>query len=66
MTERGLDELPGAAGSGHRLFGEADKDATKLELVEHEAYSNGIQAQVFEVVGSGCTLSPEFTTGPCP
>jgi hypothetical protein len=31
-------------------FSEADKDATKLELVEYEAYSNGIQKQVYDVV----------------
>jgi hypothetical protein len=27
-----------------------DKDTTKLALVEHEAYANGVQKQVFDVV----------------
>jgi dihydrofolate reductase len=42
--------FPVLLGAGTRLFSEADKDATKLELVEHEAYSNGIQKQVYDVV----------------
>lgn len=42
--------FPVLLGAGKRLFSEADKDLTKLELVEHEAYSNGIQKQVYEVV----------------
>jgi len=42
--------FPLLLGAGRRLFSEADKDATKLTLVEHEAYSNGIQKQVFDVV----------------
>lgn len=37
-------------GAGRRLFSGADKDTTKLELVEHEAYANGIRKQVFDVV----------------
>ncbi len=37
-------------GAGKRLFSDADKDKTKLKLVEHEAYSNGIQKQVFDVI----------------
>ncbi|WP_017580936.1 dihydrofolate reductase family protein [Nocardiopsis valliformis] len=36
--------------SGKRLFSEADKDLTKLKLVEHEVYSNGVQKQVFDVL----------------
>lgn len=42
--------FPLLLGAGKRLFSDADKDTTKLELVEHEAYANGIQKQVFDVV----------------
>ena len=42
--------FPKLLGAGTRLFSEADKDATKLELVEHDTYANGIQKQVFDVV----------------
>ena len=42
--------FPLLLGAGRRLFSEADKDATKLELVEHEVYANGVQKQVLEVV----------------
>jgi dihydrofolate reductase len=42
--------FPLLLGAGTRLFSEADKDATKLALVEHEVYSNGIQKQVYDVV----------------
>ncbi|MFE7283888.1 dihydrofolate reductase family protein [Streptomyces noursei] len=37
-------------GAGKRLFSAADKDAQKLKLIEHDAYANGVQKQVFEVV----------------
>lgn len=37
-------------GAGKRLFSAADQDATRLALVEHEVYSNGIQKQVYDVV----------------
>lgn len=37
-------------GAGKRLFSGADKDTTKLALVDHAVYSNGIQKQVFQVV----------------
>jgi dihydrofolate reductase len=37
-------------GAGKRLFSDTDKDAQKLKLVEHEAYANGIQKNVFDVV----------------
>lgn len=40
-------------GAGKRLFRDADKDATKLTLVEREVYSNGIQTQGFESPGDG-------------
>ena len=42
--------FPVLLGAGRRLFSEADKDKTRLNLVESEAYSNGIQKQVFDVV----------------
>ena len=42
--------FPILLGAGKRLFSSADKDATKLKLVEHEAYSNGIVKQVYDVV----------------
>ncbi|MGF1427049.1 dihydrofolate reductase family protein [Kitasatospora sp. LaBMicrA B282] len=42
--------FPLLLGAGKRLFSSADQDARKLKLVEHEAYRNGVQKQVFEVV----------------
>ncbi len=42
--------FPLLLGAGKRLFSTADKDTTKLRLVEHEAYANGIQKQVYDVV----------------
>ncbi len=42
--------FPVLLGAGKRLFGAADVDATKLALVEHEVYPNGIQKNVFDVV----------------
>lgn len=42
--------FPLLLGAGKRLFSEADKDTTKLTLVEHETYANGVQKQVFDVV----------------
>ena len=42
--------FPLLLGAGKRLFSTTDKDAQKLRLVEHEAYANGIQKQVFDVV----------------
>ena len=42
--------FPVLLGAGKRLFSETDKDATKLRLVEHATYPNGIQMQVLEVV----------------
>jgi dihydrofolate reductase len=42
--------FPLLLGAGKRLFSTADKDTTKLELVDHEVYGNGIQKQVFDVV----------------
>jgi dihydrofolate reductase len=42
--------FPVLLGAGKRLFSETDKDKTMLKLVEFEAYPNGIQKQVFDVV----------------
>ena len=42
--------FPLLLGAGKRLFSESDKDATKLTLTDHAAYSNGVQKQVFDVV----------------
>lgn len=42
--------FPTLLGAGKRLFSAADVDATRLTLVEHEVYSNGIQKNVFDVV----------------
>ena len=37
-------------GAGKRLFSAADRDAQSLALVEHEAYGNGIQKMIYDVV----------------
>jgi dihydrofolate reductase len=42
--------FPLLLGAGKRLFSDTDKDAQQLRLVEHEAYANGIQKNVFDVV----------------
>jgi dihydrofolate reductase len=42
--------FPVLLGAGKRLFGESDQDTTRLRLTEHEAYRNGVQKQVFDVV----------------
>ena len=42
--------FPLLLGAGKRLFSATDKDVQKLTLVEHEAYSNGLQKNVFDVV----------------
>ncbi|KRC63691.1 deaminase [Aeromicrobium sp. Root236] len=42
--------FPVLLGAGKRLFSDADRDKTMLKLVEQQAYSNGIQKQVFDVV----------------
>ena len=42
--------FPLLLGAGKRLFSDTDKDAQKLTLVEYEAYSNGLQKNVFDVV----------------
>jgi dihydrofolate reductase len=42
--------FPVLLGAGLRLFSEADHDTTKLSLVEHDVYPNGIQLNVLDVV----------------
>lgn len=42
--------FPLLLGAGKRLFSDADKDTQKLKLVEHAAYSNGLQMNVFDVI----------------
>ncbi|MBN0043462.1 dihydrofolate reductase family protein [Streptomyces actuosus] len=42
--------FPLLLGAGKRLFSATDKDAQKLRLVEHEAYANGVQKNVLDVV----------------
>ncbi|OHV50144.1 dihydrofolate reductase family protein [Pseudofrankia sp. BMG5.36] len=42
--------FPVLLGAGKRLFSETDKDKTMLKLVEFEAYPNGVQKQVLDVV----------------
>ncbi|WP_395575180.1 dihydrofolate reductase family protein [Streptomyces sp. BK79] len=42
--------FPVLLGAGKRLFSATDKDAQRLRLVEHEAYANGVQKNVFDVV----------------
>lgn len=42
--------FPLLLGAGKRLFSATDKDAQKLKLVEHAAYDNGLQLNVFDVV----------------
>jgi dihydrofolate reductase len=37
-------------GAGKRLFSGADKDAQQLKLVEYEAYANGVQKNVLDVI----------------
>jgi dihydrofolate reductase len=37
-------------GAGKRLFSTTDKDTQKLRLVEYEAYANGLQKNIFDVV----------------
>jgi dihydrofolate reductase len=42
--------FPVLLGAGVRLFSSSDRDTTRLTLVEHAVYSNGVQKQVFDVV----------------
>ncbi|WP_069768016.1 dihydrofolate reductase family protein [Streptomyces sp. LUP30] len=42
--------FPLLLGAGKRLFSSTDKDTQKLRLVEHQAYANGLQKNVFDVL----------------
>lgn len=42
--------FPLLLGAGKRLFSTSDKDAEKLDLVEHEVYSNGVQKMIYDVL----------------
>ncbi|WET82746.1 dihydrofolate reductase family protein [Amycolatopsis sp. QT-25] len=42
--------FPVLLGAGKKLFSDTDKDKQNLELVESEAYSNGVQKLVYDVV----------------
>lgn len=42
--------FPLLLGAGKRLFSTTDKDTQRLKLIEHDAYSNGLQKQVFDVI----------------
>jgi dihydrofolate reductase len=42
--------FPLLLGAGKRLWSDSDVDTTRLRLVEHDVYSNGIQKNVFDVV----------------
>ncbi|RSS52888.1 deaminase [Streptomyces sp. WAC07061] len=42
--------FPLLLGAGKRLFSAADRDTQKLKLIEHEAYANGLQKQIFDVI----------------
>ncbi|MEU8133796.1 dihydrofolate reductase family protein [Streptodolium elevatio] len=42
--------FPVLLGAGKRLFSGTDKDRQNLKLIEHEAYANGLQKNVFDVV----------------
>ncbi|MEU3017700.1 dihydrofolate reductase family protein [Nocardiopsis sp. NPDC007018] len=42
--------FPVLLGAGKRLFSDTDQDLTRLRLVDHRVYANGVQKQVFDVV----------------
>ena len=42
--------FPVLLGDGKRLWANADQDKTRLALVEHATYGNGVQMQVWDVV----------------
>lgn len=41
--------FPLLLGAGKRLFSDADQDAARLELIEHQTYRNGVQKMVYDV-----------------
>jgi dihydrofolate reductase len=42
--------FPVLLGDGNRLWANQDQDKTRLALVEHATYANGVQLQVWDVV----------------
>ncbi|UGT39081.1 dihydrofolate reductase family protein [Nocardia yamanashiensis] len=42
--------FPLLLGAGKRMFSATDKDARKLQLVQSQAYANGLQLNIFDVV----------------
>lgn len=42
--------FPLLLGAGKRLFSAADKESQSLALIDHEAYGNGIQKMIYDVV----------------
>ncbi|WP_410650337.1 dihydrofolate reductase family protein [Amycolatopsis sp. cmx-4-54] len=42
--------FPVLLGAGKKLFGDTDKDKQNLKLVESEAYRNGVQKLVYDVI----------------
>ena len=42
--------FPLLLGAGKRLFSDTDKATQKLKLIEYEAYRNGVQKNIFDVV----------------
>jgi len=42
--------FPTVLGAGKRMWSDSDKDRQRLELVESEAYANGVQKLVYDVV----------------
>ena len=42
--------FPLLLGAGQKLFSDTDKDTRKLKLVDSEAFSNGIQKNIFDVI----------------
>lgn len=45
--------FPWILGAGKRMWSDTDKPRQKLELVESEAYGNGVQKLIYDVVGFG-------------
>jgi dihydrofolate reductase len=43
--------FPVLLGNGNQLWAHQDQDKTRLALAEHATYSNGVQLQVWDVIG---------------
>jgi len=50
VDELRLMVFPVVLGDGNRLWANQDQDKTRLTLVEHATYSNGVQLQVWDVI----------------